>query len=141
MLVDLGKCKMVKCAYVVLLVLLTSSYSFGQVPVRQEQEVRRAWKLLLAQMQTGTLAATKELMTDAAFASLTQGVKATEYAEALRRFSRQNKQEPVTVQVISPTEAIVEVGQLDVEAGFYLSEFDFEYQAGKWLLVAFYPNK
>ena len=133
---------MTKCACMVMLVLLGHAFpSFGQVPSHQEKEVARAWHRLLKQLETGSLAASKGLMTDTAFTSLTQGVKPTAHAEALRRVAVLYQQEPLTVQLLSPTQAALEVGRLDIEAGLYPSGFRIEYRAGKWQLVAYYPSK
>ncbi|NVO32301.1 hypothetical protein [Hymenobacter lapidiphilus] len=133
---------MTKCACVVMLVLLGHAFpSFGQAPSPQETEVAQAWHRLLKQLETGSLAASKELMTDTAFASLMQGVKPTAYGEALRRFAVLYQQEPLRVRLLSPTEAALEVGRLDLEAGYYPSGFRIEYRAGKWQLVAYYPSK
>lgn len=92
-------------------------------------------------METGPLTTTKELMTEAAFASLMRGVKATEYAKALRSFSELLNKAPLTVRLLSPMEAVLEVGQLDKEAGFYPSAVRLEYQTGKWRLTGYYPSK
>lgn len=141
MVSELSSNKMIKCVYVLLVIFLTSSRSFGQTSLQQKQDVLCAWELLLAHMETGPLTTTKELMTEAAFASLMRGVKATEYAKALRSFSELLNKAPLTVRLLSPMEAVLEVGQLDKEAGFYPSAVRLEYQTGKWRLTGYYPSK
>ncbi|UOQ52554.1 hypothetical protein [Hymenobacter cellulosivorans] len=125
----------------VLLVFLSCSRAFGQTPDSKEQEVVRAWYALLTQMETGPLSATKALMSETAFASLVGEAKTTEHAEKLRCWAEITRHSPLTLHLTGPTEAYLEVGRLDPEAGCYPSGFELHYQEGKWRLEGFYPSK
>ena len=124
-----------------MLVLLSSSRLFGQTRGTQEQEVARAWYALLAQMESGPLSATKELLSETAYASITNAARIPEHAARLREFAAVMRDAPLRVQLFSPTEASLELGELNVEAGIYPSGVVLEYKQGKWHLTAFFAAK
>jgi len=126
---------------VAMLVLLTSSRLFGQTRGPREQEVARAWYALLAQMECGPLAATKELLSETAYASLVNEARTTEHVAVIREFAATMKNAPLRVHLLSSTEAFLDLGEEDLEVGIYSSGVVLEYKKGKWCLVAFFSAK